>query len=181
MTAALTGIWRHSLRRIGPLGLAALLLLLAALALALWWGQLHGEGESLRRQLQAAAGSSAKAVAPARAALPAAQQIGSFVALFPPLSQSAEDLERIFQSAHQHHIALNRGDYQQKDEARAALLILTATFPLNAGYAETKGFVADVLEALPHAAMESLSMARSAAGDSALETSVRFSLVYRRP
>jgi hypothetical protein len=181
MNHALLGIWHRSLRRIGPMGVYAALLLAVALALAAWSIQLDRQGEALRRRLQEMAGASASPAAPARAALPAGQQIGTFVALFPPLSQSAEDLDKVFQSARRRNIALNRGDYQLKDDARAALLILTATFPINASYAQTKEFVADVLAALPHAAMDTLSMARGTAGDSALETSVRFSLVYRRP
>lgn len=182
MTSMLTRIWRRTLRRIGPLGVAAAVTLVIAAALAAWSAQLDREGELLHHRLQTLARSPSQSVPAAKMPwVPVEQQIGEFVATFPPVSQTAADLNEVFQSARRHNIQLNRGDYQLKDDAHTALLTLTATFPLTAGYAQTKEFAADVLNALAHASMDELSMSRVTAGDNALETSVRFSFVYRRP
>ncbi|MDR3370140.1 hypothetical protein [Rhodoferax sp.] len=182
MTGALTRIWRRTLRRVGSVGIAAAMILLISATLAAWSVRLDREGKSLRNTLQIQAKSPTRPVPIVKApTLPVEQQIGEFVATFPPVSQTADDLTEVFESAKRRHIQLNRGDYQLKDEAHSALLTLTATFPLTASYAQTKEFAADVLRALPHASMDELSMSRGTATDSALETSIRFSFVYRRP
>lgn len=182
MTGPLTRIWRRTLRRIGLLGVATAVILIASAALAAWSVQLDREGDNLRHRLQTLAKSPSKPVPAVKVSwLPVEQQIGEFVATFPPVSQTAADLNEVFQSAKRRNIQLNRGDYQLKDDAHTALLTLTATFPLTAGYAQTKEFAADVLSTLAHSSMDELSMSRSTAGDSALETSIRFSFVYRRP
>ena len=181
MTGTLTRIWRRTLRRYGPLGVAAAMLLMGAAVLAAWMSQLDFQGDALRARLQALTATPKIPTLQVTASpISIGQQIGDFVAAFPPLSQSAGDLNQVFQSAKKHNIQLSRGDYRLKDDAHEALLFLTATFPLNAGYEETKEFAADVLSALPHASMDELSMVRSTAGESALETSIRFSFVYRR-
>ena len=182
MTIPLIGMWRRNLRRFGPLGIAAGFLAVAALALAAWIPQLHSQDDELHAKLKERA-------IPAPTSVPASnvpsmtevQQIGEFIAAFPPMSQNSSDLNEIFQSAKRHSIQLTRGEYQLKDDANTPLVILTATFPVNGAYGPTKEFTADVLRALPHVSLDELRMTRSAAGMSALESSIRFSLVYRRP
>ncbi len=175
------GIWHRTLRRVGRLGLTAGILTLGAVTLLTWAMALKGQRVALNQQLQAQA---AKATPPAQVLpahrVPIGQQIDEFVATFPPLSQSPADLSTIFQSAESRHIQLLRGDYQLKNDAKTALVVLTATFPLHATYGPTKEFAADVLRALPHASMDELRMTRSAADIGELESSIRFSFVYRR-
>jgi hypothetical protein len=108
------------------------------------------------------------------------QQIDAFVEAFPPLSQSPTDLGTVFKSANQRDIRLVKGDYQFKNSPNNSLVVLTATFPLRADYGTTKEFAADVLRAVPNASMDELHMARSAANVAELESSIRFSFVYRR-
>jgi hypothetical protein len=89
-------------------------------------------------------------------------------------------LETVFDSAKGRDIKLLKGEYQFKSDINSALVVLTATFPLNAAYTTTREFVADVLRAVPNASMDDLRMARSAANATELESSIRFSFVYRR-
>lgn len=175
------GIWHRMLRRFGPLGLAAGIFILGAVTLMAWAFELKAQRAALNQQLQAQA-TKAKhpdLVMPV-SHMPVGQQIDEFVATFPPLSQSPADLNSVFQSAESRHIQLLRGDYQFKTDANATLVVLTATFPLHAGYVSTKEFAADVLRALPHASMDELRMTRSTADIGELESSIRFSFVYRK-
>lgn len=182
MSLTLFGIWHRTLRLVGPLNIAAGIFTVGAIALAAWAMQLNGQGDALRQQLQAQAASASTPdhVVHARP-VPVGQQIDEFVATFPPLSQNPADLIEVFQSAKRRELQLPRGDYEFKNDVNAPLVVLTATFPLNAAYGPTKEFVADVLRALPHASMDDLRMTRSTADVGALESSIRFSFVYRRP
>jgi hypothetical protein len=181
MNKTLAALWHRSLRRFGLPGVAATVLLIGAAALAGWSVQLDQDAEALRQRLEAVTRAAA-AAAPlvAAAPLPVDQQVSQFVATFPPVSQTAADLNAVFQSAKRRHIPLNRASYQLNDERNATLLTLTATFPVTASYRQVKEFAADVLRTLPHASLDELTMSRSTAGDAVLDTSVRFSFSYRR-
>jgi hypothetical protein len=182
VTLSLIGMWHRNLRRFGPLGIAAGFFAAGALALAAWIPQLYSQDDELRTTLKKRATQAPTLVPAANVqSVPEVQQIGEFIAAFPPMSQNSSDLNEIFQSAKRRNIQLARGEYQLKDDANTPLVVLIATFPVSAGYGPTKEFTADVLRALPHVSLDELRMTRSAAGVSALESSIRFSLVYRRP
>lgn len=182
MRRTLIGIWHRTLRRVGPLSVVAGIFTAGAVALAAWAVQLDGQGDAMRQQVQAHAASAPTPDQAVQARpVPVGQQIDAFVATFPPLAQNPADLSEVFQSAKRHDIQLPRGDYQLKNDMNAALVVLTATFSLSAAYGPTREFAADVLRALPHASMDELRMTRSAADVGALESSIRFSLVYQRP
>lgn len=182
MNASFTGWWHRALRRLGVGGVVAMGGLLGALLLAAWLPRLEHEGLELRAEFDARSASLARP-APVVVAkrVPVGQQIGEFVQTFPPLSQHAGDLRQVFASAHQANLLLPKGEYQIKDEAGAPLVIVTASFPVVADYRALRDFSADVLKTLPHAALDELRMTRDGAGSAALESSVRFSFVYRRP
>lgn len=182
MRLTLVGVWHRTFRRIGPVNVVTGIFTIGTVALAAWAIQLDGQSDALRLQLQARAASAPTPDQTVQARhVPIGQQIDEFVATFPPLSQNPADLSEVFQSAKRHEIQLPRGDYQFKNDVNVALVVLTATFPLSAAYGSTKEFAADVLRALPHASMDDLRMTRSAADVDALESSIRFSFVYRRP
>lgn len=113
--------------------------------------------------------------------LPVDEQVGEFVAAFPLLSQNPSDLEEVFSSAKRRNIQLLRGEYLFKQDAKAPLVTVTATFPLRSAYGSIRDFTADVLRALPHASVDEVRMSRSASGSTVLESVVRFSFVYQRP
>jgi hypothetical protein len=182
MKRALLGLWHRTLRRAGPYATAGGGLFLAAVLLASWIPHLQRQGQALRTAVVA---KSATAPAPGAASVvrrvPVGEQVGEFVAVFPPLSQNPSDLDEVFQSAKRRNVALLQGEYQLKQQANAPLVIYTATFPVRTDYASIKQFAADVLRARPNASMDELRMNRSSSGSAALESVIRFSFVYRRP
>lgn len=182
MNSFLIGFWRRMLRRLGPFGVAAGLIAIGTLVLAAWLPKLTDQGEALKATFDAKASALPK-LAPVIAVrrLPVGQQIGEYVAAFPPISQNAEDLKQLFSSAKGRNLQLPRGEYQFKNDANAPLVTMTAAFPVSADYGSLKDFTADVLKTLPHVSMDELRMTRSAAGSTTLESSIRFSFVYRRP
>ena len=182
MTQSPTRLWRRAQRRFGPLGMAALALLVPTLLLAAWLPRLSREGDQLRaawatHALHAAHASRAASAAPSR--MPVGQQIGEFVAAFPLLARSSDDLDEVFRSATRHHVQLLKGEYQLKHDAQAPLSNYTVTLPVHSEYGAVKDFAADVLRALPNASLDELRMSRADAGSTVLESVVRFTFVYR--
>ncbi len=181
MKLKMVGIWRRMFRRIGLLGVVAGMFTGGAMVLGTWALLLDVQGVALRtqRQVQTASDPASHPGVPIKR-LSVGQHIDEFVSTFPPLSRNTADLSEVFKSAKRRNIPLPRGDYQLKNDINAALVVVTATFPMTAAYGPTKEFAADVLRALPHASMDELRMTRSAANLDALETSIRFSFVYRK-
>ena len=108
-------------------------------------------------------------------------QVQSYLSTFPPLQQNAADIATLFDSAARHDVVLLHGDYQYKRMGNTPWVTYSATFPVHGDYRAIREFAADVLEALPHAALEELRMSRPAAASAVLDTVVHFNLVYRRP
>lgn len=120
------------------------------------------------------------AKAPVRTSDPL-DQVQNYLATFPPVQQNAADIDTMFQSAQRHDVALLHGDYQFKRVGTMPLVTYSASFPVHGDYRAIREFTADVLEALPHAALDELRMSRPTAANAVLDTVVHFNLVYRRP
>lgn len=181
MNHSFIAAWRRLQRKLGPMGLAALGCLIAASALALWIAQLQLQSKALKLEQKIKLAAMVRtAIPPPLRQVSVSQQMTEFVTAFPLLSQNAEDLKKVFASAKQYHMLLPKGEYQFRNEADAPLLTVTATFPVSANYASIKGFVADVLKTLPHASLDELRMTRNTAGHPTLDSSIRFTFVYRR-
>ncbi|CAN5818044.1 hypothetical protein BH11PSE8_BH11PSE8_39960 [soil metagenome] len=179
MTRPPSRLWRRAQRRLGPFGLAALALLVPTLLLAAWLPRLNRESEQLRTAWATQAAHATRPAPAAPSRVPVGQQIGEFVAAFPLLAQSANDLDEVFRSAARHHLQLLRGEYQLKHDAQAPLSNYTVTLPVRSEYGAVKDFAADVLRALPNASLDELRMSRADAGSTVLESVVRFTFVYR--
>jgi len=179
MKQALTRIWLKLVRRIGHSGIAGAIALLAAVALAATLPRLQ------RETRETVASSAARALAAQQRALARpvsltpADAARGYVAGFPALSQNAADLAQVFSAAEGRHVQLVKGEYRLKVEPNAPFVVYTATFPVHGEYDALKGFSADVLNALPHVAMDELHLSRDNAGSTALDAVVRFTFYYR--
>jgi hypothetical protein len=182
MNRQLTGAWHRAMRKFGRLGMTALGLLVAALALGAWIPKLSSQNDALRTQAEQLA-VELPVAAPVRVVrpIPLGQQVGEFLEGFPPLTQSSDDLRQVFLSAAEHHVKIPKGEYLFKNEANTPLLTVTVSLPIAADYASIKAFSAAVLESVPNASLDELRMTRDAAGNKVLESLVRFSFVYRKP
>lgn len=181
MNQHLQRLWWRAVRQFGAPGLIALFLLVPAVAIGLAIPTLTRHSDELRAALAARAEELSKRDQPVRRRMSAGEQVGEFVAGFPPISQSAADLEQVFAAAAQRKVTLPKGDYLLKAEPNSPLVAFTATFPVRNEYGALKAFTADVLTALPHVSMDELRMTRSDAGSGTLDSVVRFTFVYRSP
>lgn len=180
MKVALLSLWHRLHRRVGPYRLIALSLLLLSLLLAIWVLELDRQADAMRSTLQAKRAAKLQLPVPMHRQIPIAEQVDEFVTGFPPILSNSGDLDQVFLSASHYKLQLTKGEYKFKQVTNEPLVSYTATFPLNADYGSIRDFSADVLQAIPHASMEELHMARSSADSTLLEAVIRFTFVYRR-
>jgi hypothetical protein len=165
-------------RRLGAVGLGGALLLLAALSLAVLTPRLVAHNQAQAQRLAQWQAEPARPVAPATAP-PAVEPLDPLGSALPTLAHNAADLDQLFALARTHRITLQRGDYQFAQEPHAALLTYSITLPVHQTYATIKQFSADVLRALPHAALDELRLERIDSGSADLDARLRFTLFYR--
>jgi Tfp pilus assembly protein PilO len=101
-------------------------------------------------------------------------QLSNFYAFFPLSENVPELLGRVNQSALQHQLMLEKGEYKLSREAEFGLARYQVTLPVRGQYADVRGFVNDVLEAIPSAAVEELTLKRETIDAPELEARVRF-------
>jgi Tfp pilus assembly protein PilO len=103
-------------------------------------------------------------------------QLSNFYAFFPLTENLPELLARINRSANQHQLMLEKGEYKLAREPEFRLARYQVTLPIHGDYGELRSFVNDVLEAVPSAGLEELTLKRESADLPQLEGRVRFVL-----
>jgi len=168
-TAAL--VWHRHLGRPAWVALG----LIAALLLIQW--QLRPV--LLRDQARLEARRVALAAAPAPAA---ATETGPRSPLpdgeLPSARQRGRDLEWLVSAAQRSGLGLERADYSLGAATAGAVTRVEATLPLTGSYASLRRFVAEVLNGLPHSALESLQIERANAQSPQLQATARLVLFY---
>jgi len=179
MRLELLPVWMRLRRQVGWPGLVGAGLIVAAVALGASLIGFEARSRELATDLTNRLRVPDRRVAAASLGESRGESWREFQAGFPSLDHNADDLSAIFDAAAARKLELAKGEYQIKADPNAAFVVYTATFPLRADYASLKGFTADVLTALPHAALDDLRLARDNAGNAVLDGTVRFSLYYR--
>jgi Tfp pilus assembly protein PilO len=167
---------KRTLLRLRWPGLLGAALLVVAVGFALFGVQPARERlqalEAQRADLAARAGS------PQAQREPATQrsQLADFYAFFPLTETVPETLGKIQRAAERNDLTLAKGEYKLAEERDFRLARYQVTLPVTGAYSQVRGFVNDVLDAVPSAALEELTLKREAIGDDALEARVRFTL-----
>lgn len=103
-------------------------------------------------------------------------QVANFYAFFPLTSNVPELLGRINRAANEHQLTLQKGEYKLSREPDFRLARYQVTLPVRGGYTTVRSFVNDVLETVPYAALEELTLKRESIEQPELESRVRFTL-----
>jgi hypothetical protein len=103
-------------------------------------------------------------------------QLSNFFAFFPVVESLPDMLGKVQAAARANGLQLEKGEYRLSQERDFALARYQVTLPLRGSYPQVRGFVNDVLDAVPAAALEDLALKREAADDPTLEARVRFTL-----
>ena len=112
----------------------------------------------------------------ARAAPGSRGQLSNFYAFFPLAENVPELLGRIHRAALQNQLLLKKGEYKLEHDQDFRLSRYQVTLPVSGDYAKVRGFVNDVLQAVPSAALDELALKRESVEKPQLEAKVRFSL-----
>jgi Tfp pilus assembly protein PilO len=165
--------WLIRLRWPGLLGVA---LLVCAAAVAVF--SIQSTRHRLQELNREAAAMASRLGARGTQAAPATgrSQLSNFYAFFPLTANLPELLGRIHRSARQHGLVLEKGEYRLARELDFRLARYQVTLPVRGDYAEVRGFVDDVLEAVPASALDELTMKREGTEQPELEARVRLTL-----
>lgn len=156
------------LAELGPLGIAAVGVLLFCLTFDV--GALRPTERELAALRQAAARE--------RPASPTEERYQRFYALFPPLEQLPEELERLYGLARAAGVDLPRADYRLEDRD-APLAAYRVTLPVRGPYPRIRAFLGATLQAMPTAAVDALLLERKKPGDAEIEARLRMTLYFR--
>ena len=162
--------WRRHLSR--PAWVA--LVLLACAALLQWQLRPLLERDAARLEARRAA----LAGTPVPRAFDAAARGPLSAADIPSARQRGRDLEMLVAAAQRAGLGLEPADYSLGAATAGALTRVEATLPLTGSYAGVRRFVAEVLNELPHAALESLQLERANAQAKELQATARLVLFY---
>lgn len=168
--------WRAHLGWPGAVALAALLL---SLLLAAWVrpsidglrkAQLHTqvkriEAASKARQTQAVVANSR-------------DPRDEWLAQVPPWGQRGQTIATLLKVSTQSAIPIERADYDVKEQA-PGLLRVQVDLPVQASYAQLRGMVTAVLNALPHAAVDHIEAERGLDDAAPLKAHIKLSLFFR--
>ena len=103
-------------------------------------------------------------------------QLSNFYAFFPLTEDLPELLGRIHRAAIQNQLLLKKGEYKFSRETDFRLARYEVTLPVSGDYVRVRGFVNDVLQAVPSAALDELTLKRESVDQPELEARVRFSM-----
>jgi Tfp pilus assembly protein PilO len=103
-------------------------------------------------------------------------QLSNFYAFFPVIDALPEVLGKVQRAARDNGLQLEKGEYRLAQEREFAVARYQVTLPLRGTYPQVRGFVNDVLDAVPAAALDDLALKREEAGDPTVEARVRFTV-----
>ena len=104
------------------------------------------------------------------------ERLDAFYRFFPGAASLPELLDKVYAAAAQRSVALEQGEYRLTRERGGRLARYQVILPVRASYPQIRGFVEDVLERIPAAALESISFKREAASADGVEAQIRFTL-----
>jgi hypothetical protein len=168
---------RELRRAVGLPGVAGAALLGASL---LFYGAavlpVAAESAALERELaaleaarQPAAGVREKPSDPVR-------QLAEFYRFFPQSSKAPDDLAKLHELAAVHHIQLDQGTYRLVRDRVGKLLMYEISLPVKSDYPQLRKFMSQALTEIPYLSLDSVSFQRQKAGDTTLESQIKFTL-----
>jgi Tfp pilus assembly protein PilO len=135
---------------------------------------LRGEATDLERQFRMSGSLSEREATPS-------EQLAAFYAFFPSIASTPELLRNINAAAQAKGIELQSGDYRMQPSGGGPLARYEITLPIKGSYAQIRGFVGDVLAAIPAAVLEDVSLRRDSVENTRLEARVRFTVYLGGP
>lgn len=106
-------------------------------------------------------------------------QLAAFERHFPPRTELPRQVEAIHRSAAAEEIQLLRGDYRLEADRELGVLRYQITLPFSGRYSRVRSFLRRVLQEIPNAAIDGISLQRQGVAEQDLESVIRISLFVR--
>jgi hypothetical protein len=170
---------RYQLQRHGYLAAVGLFVLMVAFGLQwLLVSPLHASNDALRSELLAQRRQQAQKPNPQE---DGAKRQAEFYSTLPDSSDTLHAVAVLNRAAKAGAIKLSNGDYRVVRQGSGPLLRYQITVPLRADYPHVHAWLAQVMNQLPNAALDEISLKRDDAAKSALDAKVRLTLFTRAP
>jgi Tfp pilus assembly protein PilO len=105
-----------------------------------------------------------------------AQQLRTFYEFFPPRATLPDWLSRVYIAADKTGVRLESGEYRLVQERGWRLARYQVTLPIRGSYEQIRGFIAEVLNEIPAAAIDDVGLKRENIGSTTIEARIRFTL-----
>lgn len=177
--------WRRRTRVLGSLGwpVTVALALLAA-NLAFYFSVSVPARDEVKRLRASAEYVQAKKqrLARSRLATPPptpASDLQRFNAFFPPAQEASKWIATVYAAARGEKLVLERGDYKGLRDVGVPLVRYQMTLPVKGTYPQIRRFVAEILEEIPSASIDDISIKRDKIGSEAVDARIKISLYMR--
>jgi len=102
-----------------------------------------------------------------------------FAQALPDVAARGQDVGTLLAAAKRSKLVVDRADYTVESVSGAPLTRLHANLPVSGSYSDVRRFIAEVLNTLPNATLESLQLERPDTQAAQLQATLRIVLFYR--
>jgi hypothetical protein len=104
------------------------------------------------------------------------RQLAEFYRFFPKSSQAPDDLAKLHALAAVHGVQLDQGTYRLLRDRVGKLSMYEIALPVKGDYSQLRKFMSQALTEIPYLSLDSVSFQRQKAGDTMLESQIKFTL-----
>jgi hypothetical protein len=104
------------------------------------------------------------------------RQLAEFYRFFPKSSRAPDDLAKLHELAAVHQVQLDQGTYRLVRDRVGKLLMYEIALPVKGDYPQLRKFMSQALTEIPYLSLDSVSFQRQKAGDTMLESQIKFTL-----
>lgn len=108
-----------------------------------------------------------------------ASDLERFNAFFPPAHEAPKWIATVYAAARGEKLVLERGDYKGLRDVGVPLVRYQITLPVKGTYPQIRRFVAEILEEIPSASIDDISIKRDKIGSEAVDARIKISLYMR--
>lgn len=175
--AASAGLWAYRLAQLGPLGWVGVALLVVAGGVL---GVAVPDLRSSTQRLQAETTLQLrKSAAPADPALTDAGRLQQLREAWPARAQALDLIDGIHRAAAEHGVGLTQGEYRQVALGAEGAVQLQITLPALAPYPAWRSWLGQVMNEMPVATLEEVTLRRADIAEPRVEARVRLSMPLR--
>lgn len=170
---------RDARRAVGLPGVAGAAILVASLLFyAVAVLPVAAESAALAREITALEAARQAAPADGTREKPSdpVRQLAEFYRFFPKSSQAPDDLAKLHALAAVHGVQLDQGTYRLLRDRVGKLSMYEIALPVKGDYPQLRKFMSQALTEIPYLSLDSVSFQRQKAGDTTLESQIKFTL-----